>query len=78
MRIGLYIALICGILSGVSTFFYVDLFPSLVFPIIIGFIGIIAMIWTFPNQHISKMLKVFGILINAFPVLAGILQIVTQ
>ncbi|UXR71228.1 hypothetical protein [Staphylococcus sp. IVB6240] len=75
MKIGLYIALVCGILSGACIFFNVALFPSLVFPVIIGMIGIIATLWILPNPDISHMLKLGGVLINIFPVIAGLIQI---
>lgn len=78
MKIGLYIALICGILSGACIFFEVPLFPSLVFPVMIGMLGIIATLWTLPNPDISHMLKLGGILINVFPVIAGLIQIFTR
>ncbi|KIX89839.1 membrane protein [Staphylococcus microti] len=75
MKVGLYIALLCGIISGACIFFNVGLFPSMVFPVIIGMIGIIATLWTLPNPDISNMLKLGGILVNGFPVIAGFMQI---
>ncbi|MCS4486996.1 hypothetical protein [Staphylococcus americanisciuri] len=75
MKIGLYIALLCGIISGACIFFNVTVFPSLVVPVIIGVIGIIATLWTLPNSNISTMLKLGGILVNVFPVIAGLMQI---
>lgn len=78
MKIGLYIALVCGVISGMVIFFQVPLFLSLFFPIIIGMIGIIAVLWTLPNTNISKMLKLGGLLINIFPVLAGLFQVISQ
>lgn len=75
MKVGLYIALICGMISGAVIFFHVPLFPSIVYPIIIGLIGMIATIWTFPNRDISNMLKVGGIMVNLFPVIVGIVTL---
>lgn len=76
MKIGLYIALICGVVAGATIFFQAPLFPSLIFPVIIGMIGIIATLWTLPQHDISPMLKLGGIMINLFPVVAGILQLI--
>ncbi|MEJ7542733.1 hypothetical protein [Staphylococcus intermedius] len=76
MKIGLYIALICGVIAGATIFFQAPLFPSLVFPVIIGMIGIIATLWTLPRSDISPMLKLGGIMINLFPVVAGLLQLI--
>ncbi|GAB0299258.1 hypothetical protein [Staphylococcus pseudintermedius] len=75
MKIGLYIALICGVVAGATIFFQAPLFPSLIFPIIIGMVGIIATLWTLPQSDISPMLKLDGIMINLFPVVAGIFQL---
>lgn len=75
MKIGLYIALICGIVAGTTIFFQAPLFPSLIFPIIIGMVGIIATLWTLPQSDISPMLKLGGIMINLFPVVAGLFQL---
>ncbi|EMC0299367.1 hypothetical protein U9W61_002293 [Staphylococcus pseudintermedius] len=75
MKIGLYIALICGVVAGATIFFQAPLFPSLIFPIIIGMVGIIATLWTLPQSDISPMLKLSGIMINLFPVVAGIFQL---
>ncbi|ENY5696307.1 hypothetical protein ACFZL3_002267 [Staphylococcus pseudintermedius] len=75
MKIGLYIALICGVVAGATIFFQAPLFPSLIFPIIIGMVGIIATLWTLPQSDISPMLKLGGIMINLFPVIAGIFQL---
>ncbi|MDO5376226.1 MAG: hypothetical protein Q4F01_08580 [Staphylococcus rostri] len=75
MKIGLYIALLCGIISGACIFFNVVLFPSMIFPVVIGMIGIIATLWTLPNAEISNMLKLGGIMVNVFPVIAGLMQI---
>lgn len=75
LKSGLYIALICGILSGAVIFFNVPLFPSPVFAVIIGLIGIIATIWTFPNREISCMLKLGGIMVNLFPVIVGVITL---
>ncbi|EGQ0307792.1 hypothetical protein AAEQ20_002224 [Staphylococcus pseudintermedius] len=75
MKIGLYIALICGVVAGATIFFQAPLFPSLIFPIIIGMVGIIATLWTLPQSDISQMLKLGGIMINLFPVVAGIFQL---
>ncbi|MDK4049686.1 hypothetical protein O0C62_07875 [Staphylococcus pseudintermedius] len=75
MKIGLYIALICGVVAGATNFFQAPLFPSLIFPIIIGMVGIIATLWTLPQSDISPMLKLGGIMINLFPVVAGIFQL---
>ncbi|WP_353420659.1 hypothetical protein [Staphylococcus coagulans] len=74
MKWGLYIALVCGILSGATIFFQVPIFPSIVFPVLIGIIGIIATLWTLPNRAISSMLKVGGVLINLLPVAVGLMQ----
>ncbi|AKS66566.1 membrane protein [Staphylococcus schleiferi] len=74
MKWGLYIALVCGILSGATIFFQVPIFPSIVFPVLIGIIGIIATLWTLPNRAISPMLKVGGVLINLLPVAVGLMQ----
>ncbi|CAD7359141.1 MULTISPECIES: hypothetical protein [Staphylococcus] len=74
MKWGLYIALVCGILSGATIFFQVPIFPSIVFPVLIGMIGIIATLWTLPNRTISPMLKVGGVLINFLPVAVGLMQ----
>lgn len=75
MKSGLYIALICGILSGAVIFFNVPLFPSPIFPVLIGLIGIIATICTFPNREISGMLKLGGIMVNLFPVVVGVISL---
>ncbi|MBJ8260392.1 hypothetical protein JGZ26_03290 [Staphylococcus pseudintermedius] len=75
MKIGLYIALICGVVASATIFFQAPLFPSLIFPIIIGMVGIIATLWTLPQSDISPMLKLGGIMINLFPVVAGIFQL---
>lgn len=55
MKIGLYIALICGVVAGATIFFQAPLFPSLIFPIIVGMVGIIATLWTLPQSDISPM-----------------------
>ncbi|QLK86545.1 hypothetical protein [Staphylococcus sp. 17KM0847] len=75
MKIGLYIALICGVFSGLSIFFDINVFSSTIIPIILGMIGIIATLWTLPNPHISNMLKLGGIFINLFPVIVGLIQL---
>ncbi|MDK3911352.1 hypothetical protein O0D32_06150 [Staphylococcus pseudintermedius] len=75
MKIGLYIALICGVVAGATIFFQAPLFPSLIFPIIIGMVGIIATLWILPQSDISPMLKLGGIMIKLFPVVAGIFQL---
>ncbi|MBI5975891.1 hypothetical protein [Staphylococcus canis] len=74
MRIGLYIALLCGVVSGITIFFQVPLFNTVLFPILIGLMGMIAVLWTVPNSNISNMLKLGGLLINLFPVIAGLIQ----
>ncbi|KFE40706.1 hypothetical protein [Staphylococcus agnetis] len=76
MKIGLYIALICGLISGATIFFNVPLFPSYIFPVIIGLIGIIATLWTLPNPEMSGMLKLGGIMVNVFPVIVGIVTLI--
>ncbi|ALN77024.1 hypothetical protein BU586_07525 [Staphylococcus agnetis] len=76
MKIGLYIALICGFISGATIFFNVPLFPSYIFPVIIGLIGIIATLWTLPNPEMSGMLKLGGIMVNVFPVIVGIVTLI--
>ncbi|SUK10959.1 membrane protein [Staphylococcus agnetis] len=76
MKIGLYIALLCGLISGATIFFNVPLFPSYIFPVIIGLIGIIATLWTLPNSEMSGMFKLGGIMVNVFPVIVGIVTLI--
>ncbi|MBO1199147.1 hypothetical protein J3T65_06100 [Staphylococcus simiae] len=67
MKQFLYIALICGVISGLGVFLHMPQYPSMWVPRFVSIIGVISTILTFKDKNISSSLKFGGILINLLP-----------
>ncbi|MCU5746607.1 hypothetical protein N9R04_07755 [Staphylococcus sp. SQ8-PEA] len=63
----IYIALVCGIISGVGIFLKLPIFPVLFIPIVINIVGIISVLITLPDKEINGFLKLGGLFINIMP-----------
>ncbi|MCP8713458.1 hypothetical protein [Staphylococcus arlettae] len=71
----LYISLICGLLAGAGVFLNIPPYPSLIFPMVVAFLGIVCTIVTFPEKDVKITLKLGGVLINVMPLLGALTQI---
>ncbi|GEP84920.1 membrane protein [Staphylococcus piscifermentans] len=70
MRKFLYLALICGILSGAGIFLNFPKYPNLMIPAAFAILGMICALITIADKKTSGMLTLGGVLINLMPLLA--------
>lgn len=73
MRKFLYLALICGLISGAGIFMEMPHYPTPIIPISVAVIGILCALLTITDKETNKMLTLGGILINLMPLLAAFL-----
>ena len=73
MKKFLYIALVCGVLSGAGVFFNIPQYPNVFLPIAIAGLGIVSTLLTFMDKTIGVGLKLGGIFINVMPLLGGLM-----
>lgn len=67
MKTFLYIALICGVISGIGVFLNMPNYPSMTVPRLVAIVGLISSLLTFKDNKINFSLKLGGILINLLP-----------
>ncbi|MEL0539423.1 hypothetical protein [Staphylococcus debuckii] len=70
MRKFLYLALICGVLSGAGIFLNFPKYPNLMIPAAFAILGMICALATIADKKTSGMLTLGGVLINLMPLLA--------
>lgn len=67
MKQFLYIALICGVISGLGAFLHMPQYPSMWVPRFVALLGVISAIITLKDKSISLSLKFGALLINLLP-----------
>ncbi|ASE36612.1 MULTISPECIES: hypothetical protein [Staphylococcus] len=63
----IYIALICGVITGAGIFLQLPIFPVLFVPIVLNILGIICVAVTLRDKEVNGLLKLGGLLINIMP-----------
>ena len=63
----IYIALICGVITGAGIFLKLPIFTVLFVPIVLNILGIICVAVTLRDKEVNGLLKLGGLLINIMP-----------